>query len=125
MPFLPESIGRASRRTALLIETVELLVNELSALANQSWDELPALKKKKVELASRLRLYHAESGAPLPEPADGMESMIAELEDQSHGKIQARLDLIGKQILALQELHLYWLECLHVSFRMFTKQPVA
>ena len=55
-------------------------------------------------------------GAPSP----ALESLIEDLEAKSKGQIRARLDLIGNQILALQELSLYLHESLHV-----TMQPKA
>ena len=53
------------------------------------------------------------------EPADllPLKSLISDLENQSRQKTQAQLDLIGNQILALQEQHQYWRECLNISFR--------
>jgi hypothetical protein len=104
---------------------VAILRTEISALSNESWDRLPEMKKAKVVLASRLLQLKAEAETADREAVDGIESLIDELEDQSHRKIQARIELIGKQVLALQELHLYWLECLHLSFRKFTKRPLG
>jgi len=102
----------------LLRETVELLVQELSTISNCEWENLPELKKKKVILASRLRQI---DWTPSPRPVDWLllKSQISELENHSRQKIHSQLDLIGNQILALQELHQYWLECLNVSFRKF------
>jgi len=45
-----------------------------------------------------------------------LKTLITELENQSRQKIAAQIDFIGKQMLALQEQNLYWLECLNVSF---------
>jgi hypothetical protein len=105
-------------KTLLLRETVELLMEELSALSNSKWEDLPELKKKKVILASRLREIDWTPGTS---PVDWLllKSQISDLENQSRQKIDGQLDLIGNQILALQELHQYWLECLNISFRKF------
>ncbi len=102
-------------RTALLQEAARLLLDELLLLADQKWEELPALKKKKVIAASRLRRLRAETESADGRPSPALESLIAELEESSQRQIRARLDLIGNQILALQELSLYLNESLHVS----------
>jgi hypothetical protein len=118
MPSHPSPSHEPDNRTLLLRETVELLVEELSAISNREWENLPELKKKKVILASRLRQI---DWTPSPRPVDWLllKSQISELENHSRQKIHGQLDLIGNQIMALQELHQYWLECLNVSFRKF------
>ena len=106
----------------LLGQAIELLRWELSTLSNRNWQDLPELKKKKVVLASRLQSEIA--GTPGPTGRELAESLrlksqISDLEAQSRQKIQGQIDLIGNQILALQELHQYCLECLNISFRKF------
>jgi hypothetical protein len=109
------------KRTFLLNEAVELLLRELSAIANHKWEDLPALKKKKVLLACRLGGIDWTPDPARQEPADWvlLKARISDLEDQSRRQIQRHLELMGKQVFALQELHLYWLECLNVSLQKF------
>lgn len=116
MPFQPLQIKDIDARTVLLGEAVELLRGELSILSNATWEDLPELKKKKTVLAARLREVN---WAYSPRPVDWLllKTQIADLEDQLRQKIEARLKLIGNQILALQEQNLYWRECLSISFR--------
>jgi len=102
-------------------EAIALLRWELSALSNHQWEDLPELKKKKVVLASRLRRFDWTSGPMGQESADWLrlKSQISDLEEQSRQKVGGHLELIGNQILALQEQHQYWRECQNVSFRKF------
>jgi hypothetical protein len=118
MPFPPSQSKEPDNITLLLRETLGLLVEELSTISNHKWEDLPELKKKKVILASRLREI---DWTPSPKPVDWLQlkSQISELENHSRQKIHGQLDLIDNQILALQELHQYWLECLNISFRKF------
>ena len=120
MPAPSESPAPLGERTALMLEAARLLVDELALLAGQNWEELPDLKKRKVIAASQLRRLRAETGAADGVPSPALESLIEDLEAKSKGQIRARLDLIGNQILALQELSLYLHESLHVSM-----QPAA
>jgi hypothetical protein len=103
----------------LLGQAIELLRWELSTLSNRNWQNLPELKKQKVALASRLRKFEWPPGPADQQPFDlrMLNSLITDLEGHSRQKIQGQLDLIGNQILALQELHQYWLECRNVTFR--------
>jgi len=107
------------QKTVLLREAVRLLRWELSAVSNRSWEGVPDLKKKKVVLSSRLRALGRARGATDEEPADLslIRAQITDLESQSRAKIEGHLDLMTNQIVALQELHQYWRECLSISFR--------
>lgn len=125
MPAPFDPLRLPNRRTDLLLEAVELLVDELALLATEQWDRLPELKKKKVVTASRLRRLRAESGAADGVPSGSIESLIADLEGQSRNGIRARLELIDRQILALQELSLYWRECLSVSLDRAAQRPLG
>ena len=116
-PFSPNALGK---RTALMLEAANLLVDELALLAAQNWEALPDLKKRKVVAASRLRRLRAETEAADGAPSPALAILIGELEVKSRTQIRVRLDLIGHQILALQELSLYLHESLHV-----TMQPKA
>ena len=111
----------------LLGQAVELLEWELSTLSNRNWEDLPELKKKKVVLASHLRAIDGTPGPTGQELADSLrlKSQISELEAQSRQKIENQIDLIGNQILALQELHQYCLECLNISFRKFHESAAS
>ena len=118
MPSQPSENQELRIKASLLDEVIELLIGELFIISNRKWEELPDLKKRKVVLASRLREIDWTRS---PRSVDWLQfkSQISDLEDQSRQKIQVQLDLIGHQILAMQELHLYVLECLNVSFRKF------
>ena len=113
----PESVQPASPndRNALMLEAAKILVDELGVLASQNWEELPDLKKRKVIAASRLRRLRAEIEAADGPPSPALESLIEDLETKSRRQIRARLDLIGNQIIALQELSLFLKETLHVT----------
>lgn len=117
MPAQSFSSKAPSERAALVMEAAQLLVEELEMLAAQNWEALPDLKKRKVAVASRLRRLRAEMEAADGEPSPALETLIADLEAKSRSQIYARLDLIGNQILALQELSLYLHESLHVSMQ--------
>ncbi len=117
MPAQSNPSDVPGERTALLQEAARLLLDELLLLADQKWDELPELKKKKVVTASRLRRLRAETESADGRPSPALEGLIEQLEENSQRQIRARLDLIGNPILALQELSLYLHESLHVSMR--------
>jgi hypothetical protein len=108
-------------------QAVELLKWELSTLSNHTWEDLPELKKKKVVLASLFRKISRTPGPTGRELADSLrlKSQISDLEAQSRQKIESQIDLIGNQILALQELHQYCLECLNISFRKFHESAAS
>ena len=112
-------------RTALLMEAAQLLADELALLAAQNWEKLPDLKKLKVVTAARLRRLRTESEAADGAPNPALESLIIGLETKSRTQIHARLDLIGHQILALQELSLYLHETLHVTMQPVTNRPLG
>jgi hypothetical protein len=108
-------------RVSLLTEVVGVLVEELATLSARKWEDLPDLKKKKVILASRLS---AVDWSPRPLEREAFDLMtlrklITELENHSRQKIQRHLEFIGTQLFALQDQHLYWRECLSISFRRF------
>jgi hypothetical protein len=94
-------------------------MGELSTLSNRQWEALPELKKKKVVLAGRLGQFEWPPGPMHPELFDlkTLKSLVTDLENHSRQRIQVQLELIGTQILALQELRQYWRECQSVSFR--------
>jgi len=125
MPSEPPQNEELHKRTFALREAVELLTAELSTLSNRQWVDLPDLKKKKVVLGSRLRQFDWTPDR-VEEPFDlkTLKSLVTNLENQSRQKTQVQLDLIGNQILALQELHQYWRECLNVSFQKYY-EPIA
>jgi hypothetical protein len=119
MPAVPAHPEESQSNPRLWREVVELLSWELSILSDRKWEDLPELKKKKVVLASRLRGTPAMRAMPEPDPANWRQakSQITDLEVQSRQKIEGHLQLIDNQLLALQEQHQYWRECLSVSFR--------
>ena len=108
-------------RVSLLTEVVQVLAEELSTISACKWEDLPALKKKKVVLASRLS---AVNWSPPPQEREAfylktLRTLIGELEEHSRRKIQSHLEVLGNQLFALQDQQLYWRECLNVSFRRF------
>lgn len=121
MPAEPSEVEELRKRTRLLRKTAELYMEELAALSDRRWEELPEIKKKKVILAGRFREIDWKSSPTDREPFDlkALKSLISDLENHSRRKIQAQLDLMGNQIFALQDQHLYWQECLSVSFQKF------
>ena len=121
MPSQPSQTQELRARVSLLREVIEVLGLELSTLSNRQWDDLPDLKKRKVILASRLGKFDWKPRAADQGPSDVslLKSHITDLEGQSRQKIQSHFDLIGNQIVALQDQHQYWLECLSVSFQKF------
>jgi len=119
MPAQLSETEELRRRTLLLRKIVEVLVGELSTLSHRQWADLPELKRRKVVLACRFQEFDWTSDPVTPEPFDltMLKSLVMNLESHSRQKIQDQLDLIENQILALQELHQYWRECLNVSFQ--------
>ena len=112
------------QRTTMLLKAVEVLLEELATLSREDWEKLPDLKKRKVVVAGHLRHSRAAAEAA-GAPVAPIESLVANLDQQSQDNIRARLDLIGKQILALQELGQYWRECQQVSFRRASGRPLG
>ena len=117
----------SSKRTLLLREVVELLMWELFAISNRKWEDLPELKKKKGVLADRLRQY---DWTPGPRDEESLEltmlrSQISDLEFQSGRKIQVQLEMIKGQINSLQGQKQYWLDCLNIYFRQYSKPVQA
>jgi hypothetical protein len=104
-----------NERMTVLLEAVALLLDEQALLAEEDWVKLPELRKKKVIAAARLRHLRAETEAADGTPLRSLETQISELEAQSQRTIRSRLNYIGYQFLALQELSLHLNESLHVS----------
>jgi hypothetical protein len=123
----PSPAENHSRITSLLTEIVALLTRELAIVANKRWEDLPRLKKDKVVLASRLKSIDWTSDPVGEEPANWslLKSRIAALENECRQKIQAQIALIRNQMLALQDLHQYWRECLSITFQNFQEPMPA
>jgi hypothetical protein len=113
--------------TALLTEVIALLTRELALVANSRWHELPGLKREKVVLTSRLKSVDWPLIPVGEEPASWrlLKSRIATLEAECRKKIEAQIELIRHQLLALQELHQYCRECLSISFQDFREPAHA
>jgi len=113
--------------TLLLTEVITLLTREQSIVANRRWEDLPGLKKEKVVLASRLKSIDWTPDPAREEPANLslLQSRIASLEDECRRIVQAQMELMTQQIVALQDLHLYWRECLSISFGNFAQNASA
>jgi hypothetical protein len=108
-----------------LHEVVELLVAELSTASNHPWENLAEHKKKKVVLVSR---FQAADWTSEPMAADspelvGLKSLAIDLENQSRQKLQKQIELIERQILALQDQHQYLRECLSLRFQKYFESP--
>jgi hypothetical protein len=125
MPAQPHSINLLNLRSALLMEAIDLLLEELAALATRNWEKLPELKKKKVVAAARLRRMRAETEAADGAPADALESLVANLEAQSQHQMRVRLALIDHQLVALQDLSLYLRESMHVTLGRTANRPLG
>ena len=125
MPSQPDPPAVPAERTVLLLEATKLLVDELALLAAQRWEDLPELKKRKVVAACRLRRLRSETEAADGAPSPALESLIEDLESESRRQMRTRLDLIGNQILALQELSLYLHESMHVTLQPKAGQPLG
>jgi len=117
MPSIPIQPEAQPNGLSLLRQAVELLRWELSTLSNRAWENLPELKKKKVILASLLRASDATPGPTPQERTDSLrlKSQISGLQAQSQQQIERQIALIGHQILALQDIHQYCLECLNIT----------
>jgi multidrug resistance efflux pump len=124
MPAKPTS-PNLNPRTAILLEAIALLVDELALLAAEDWDRLPDLKKRKAVMARQLRHLRAETGAADGTPKSELEYLISQLEAKSRSHARARLNLIGNQLVALQELSLYLRESLHVKLRKTSTRPLG
>jgi len=114
----PSSAQPPGEITSLLTEIVEVLTEEQNLLSGRNWNDLPYFKRKKVILASRLKKLVSVSSSTSQTPRERLflESQIALLEAESRRKIESQIELISNQLAALQNLHLYWRECLSVSF---------
>lgn len=120
----PAPLGdERSQKASLLAEAIDLLLREIGDVIEDRWEDIPDLKRQKTILASRFRQIDWTTG---PEPSDGslLRARLAFLEEQSRNKIKNRLELIRNQMMALQELHLYWLECLTISFGKLHTAPM-
>jgi hypothetical protein len=124
MPIQTTQPNAPDQRDALLLSAVEVLLEELATLSGEDWEKLPELKMKKVVVAMHLRRSRAEAKVAGTTVAP-IESLVASLENQSQQDIRSRLDLIGKQIVALQELGQYWRECQRVSFLGTGNRPLG
>ena len=104
--------------TSLLTEIVDVLTQELTALDRHSWDSVPDIKQRKAVLASRLKKIERTVTPVKRQPADwvALKSRIASLEEESRQRIANQITMISSQVYALQELDIYWHECLSVSF---------
>lgn len=125
-PSSPSPAENQPRITSLLAEVVALLTRELVIVDNSRWEDLPGLKKDMVVLASRL---NSVEWTPVPAGEEAanrglLRSRIAELENECRQNIQAQIELIRHQMLALQELHQYWRECLSITFQNY-HEPMA
>jgi hypothetical protein len=104
-------------REQLLREATEVLLNELAILDERRWSELPDLKRRKVLLASRLRTLPADAREEaLP---DKLLTLLCGLEAQARRQMDLVVGRTGREIVALQEVRQFCLECASVSFRKF------
>ena len=115
---MPQSTGTSQRydpRKALLIHTVELLIDELALLSRQDWEMLPELKKSKTLVASKLRRIRAETEAADGAPIEHLETLISDLENIVRERVASRLEVVDKQLFALKNLSLYLRESFFVK----------
>jgi hypothetical protein len=104
-----------SAKILLLRQVVELLMWELSAISNRTWEDFPELKKKKAVLADSLRQYDWTPGPPDLEPLDlaMLRSQISDLEQQATQKFEMQLELLRGRIDSSPESQPNWLECVN------------
>jgi hypothetical protein len=109
----PEDDLRA--RTTLLRQVTELIMWELSTISDRKWEDLPELKRRKSEMAERLREF---DWTPGPEDEASLEllmlkSQITDLEYQSKQKISGQLAIIRQQLNVLRDQKQGWLACVN------------
>src|SRR5579871_610014 len=98
-------------RTLLLRQITELLMWELATISDRKWEDLPELKRRKSELAERLRKFDWTPGPEQHESLDllMLKSQIADLEYQSKQKISMQLKSIRQQLDVLRDQKQNWL----------------
>jgi hypothetical protein len=102
-------------RTTLLRQVTELLMWELSTISDRKWEDLPELKRRKTEMAGRLREIDWTAGEH-NDDAGSLEllmlrSQITDLEYQSKQKISMQLAMVRQQLDVLRDQKQGWLDC--------------
>jgi hypothetical protein len=100
-------------RTTLLRQVTELLMWELSTISDRKWEDLPELKRRKSQMADRLREFDWTPGPGDHESLDLMmlKSQISDLEYQSKQKISVQLQMVRQQLDVLRDQKQGWLNC--------------
>ncbi len=109
----PEDDLRA--RTTLLRQVTELIMWELATISDRKWEDLPELKRRKSEMAERLREFDWTPGPTDEEPLEllMLKSQITDLEYQSKQKISGQLAMIRQQLNVLRDQKQGWLACVN------------
>jgi hypothetical protein len=102
-------------RTKLLREITELLMWELATISDRRWEDLPELKRRKGEMAQRLREFDWTPGPANHESLDllMLRSQIADLEYQSKQKLSMHLKSVRQQLDVVRNQKAGWLHCMN------------
>lgn len=104
-------------RAALLREVTELLMWELNTISERRWEDLPELKRRKAQMAARLREFDwAPDGGEADAPALELlmlRSQITDLEYQSKQKISVQMEMIRRQLDVLRDQKSGWIDCVN------------
>ncbi len=102
-------------RTNLLRQVTEHLMWELATISDRKWEDLPELKRRKGELATRLREFDWTPGPEDHESLDllMLKSQIADLEYQSKQKISMQLKSVRQQLEVVRDQKASWLQCMN------------
>jgi len=108
-------------RAALLREVTELLMWELTTISERRWEDLPELKRRKSQMAARLREFDwAPDGGEADTPSLELlmlRSQITDLEYQSKQKLSVEMEMIRRQLDVLRDQKRGWLECVNSYVR--------
>ena len=88
---------------------------ELATISDRKWEDLPELKRRKGQLAARLREFDWTPGPEDHESLDllMLKSQIVDLEYQSKQKISMQLKSIRQQLEVLRDQKNGWLQCMN------------
>ncbi len=102
-------------RITLLRQVTELVMWELATISDRKWEDLPELKRRKSEMAERLREFDWTPGPADDESLELMmlKSQITDLEYQSKQKISGQLAMVRQQLNVLRDQKQGWLACVN------------
>ncbi len=87
---------------------------ELTTISDRKWEDLPELKRRKGQMAERLREFDWTPGPEEHESLDllMLRSQIADLEYQSKQKLSMHLKSVRQQLDVLRAQKAGWLQCM-------------